>query len=177
MYLHSLRDKTLMTIDKLTQATVELILIFQNNNSSSFITNDRVRFLKPLSIMFENLRKLRTSIVVFYESTLKHVTLPIFGEVLYAKLFKFLPLIELTKYDIDKDSTDLIDPALGILEIISNNLTTKYKLLLKDSKELSPMYHYFTDFSFLNSLEYQKYLFDKYGQDFIDTLLIATKIK
>ena len=91
----------------------------------------------------------------------------------YLRLLKKGPVPMLAKYKLFDDSTILSSPATRITEVMYEDLARSYRFQPVDRTTSARVYDYFTDFSYLQSEEYQTYLSGKYGSDFTKTLLNA----
>ena len=92
---------------------------------------------------------------------------------IYLRLLRKGPLPAISKYNLFENPSLLATPSIHITETLCNSLTHTYNLQPIDRAISTHVYDYFTNFSYLQSEDYQTYLSTKYGTDFTEHVLKA----
>ena len=195
IYFNTLKGKTLLSINSLIQAYIVLQSVLQDmDNSSQFFSDNQTGFLKEISKLIEKLNRFHSLVNKFRIEDLEIRTagipflvserfirsirgfLTLSNYEIYSGLSNKITMFPLRSYVFDTP-TKLTQPAVDIMEVFYNQLSSSYQSVLVDRSSDSQIYEYFTDFSHIQSEEYREYLSNKYGQEFLEILTSSIERK
>ncbi len=192
-YYNALKAKTVRVLGKLLQSYKRIqIVLEESNNSSEFLQDNTPSFLNEIKEVIEKLKTLHASVSRFdiQDVVIKFSDMPKFSLFkfvipddksyweftsydIYLRLLRKGPLTAISKYNLFENPSLLATPSIHITETLCNSLTHTYNLQPIDRAISTHVYDYFTNFSYLQSEDYQTYLSTKYGTDFTEHVLKA----